>query len=127
MRNYVSIICALCVMSCTNSRKEESKILNVGSGNDVTVTLTIKENTNIEKIEFYSGSDSVTIGKKDIELHDEFIYKFENKGEGTFTTCIFKLNDTICAVDYVEEGYRPKMEFVNDSLKMTYFSELNYE
>ena len=109
-----------------NTPEKEKEPLIVGNGNDVVVTLKVDNNKNIEKIEFSSNGNIVTINKTEIIVNNVFIYNFENKGEGTFKTCIYKLNDTICTVSYVERGYTPQMEFVKDSLIFTDFIGLEY-
>ena len=118
MKYYLLLISLLLTVSCRNNTKKEKKLI-VGTGNDVVVTLKVADNKNIEEIGFYSNGNSVSIYKKDIISYNIFVYHFDNKGEGTFKTCIYKLNDTICVESYVEQGYSPKMEFVNDSLIIT--------
>ena len=107
--------------------KREKKAFIVGNGNDVIVTLKIEENENIEKIEFSSNNNLETINKKQINSNNVFIYKFKNIGEGTFKTCIYKLNDTICSENYVERGYEPKIKFQKDSLIVTDYFGTEYK
>jgi|SRR5690606_4233404 len=127
MKNYLILISIVFISSCTNKINKESKTLTVGNGNDVKVTLKVENNEKVEKIEFSSNGNLISIHKKEINTNNRFIYKFENKGEGTFKTCIYKLNDTICTESYVEQGYEPKLKFENDSLIFTDFIGLKYE
>ena len=126
MKYFLAII-VIFIVSCTNTEKKEKEALTVGNGNDVVVTLNVDNNIDIEKIEFSSSGMLVSINKNEIIANNVFIYKFENKGEGTFKTCVYKLNDTICAESYVEQGYAPKIKFVKDSLIFTDFIGLKYE
>lgn len=127
MKYYLLLISTIFITSCLNGNQKENNFLTIGQGNDVEVTLSIKDKKDIEKIEFYSSGNSEFIEKKRLESYNKLIYSFENKGEGTFTVCIYKSNDTICTESYVEKGYSPKIEFVRDSLIITDFIGLNYE
>ncbi|WP_298782641.1 hypothetical protein [uncultured Polaribacter sp.] len=107
--------------------KKEKGQLTIGKGNDVIVTLKIEEKNDIEKIEFSSNNSLISISQKELAENNVFIYKFSNKGEGTFKTCIYKLNDTICSEQYVEKGYEPKIKFEKDSLIVADFFGTEYE
>ena len=119
MKYYILLISIIFISSCGN--KIDKETLTVGSGNDVKVTLKIDNNEDIEKVEFSTNCNLIFINKKEILANKRFIYKFENKGEGTFSTCIYKLGDTICTESYVERGYELKLKFEKDSLIFTDF------
>ncbi len=121
MKYYILLISVVFSVSCIINKEKENKTLIVGNGDDVAVTLIVDNKENIERIEFSSNENLVSINKKDVVENDIFIYNFENKGEGTFKVCIYKQDDTICTLSYVEQGYAPKIEFVNDSLIFTDF------
>ena len=127
MKYYLLLISVIFITSCTNKTNKKKEPLTVGNGNDVKVTLNVENNKNIEKIEFSSNGNLITIDKKEIISNNRFVYNFENKGEGTFKTCIYKLNDTICSESYVEQGYEPKLKFEKDSLIFTDYIGLEYE
>lgn len=121
MKYSLILINILFITSCGNKIDNKKETLTVGNGDDVKVTLKIDNNENIEKLEFYSNGNLISINKKEIIANKRFVYKFENKGEGTFRTCIYKLNDTICTESYVERGYEAKLKFEKDSLFFTDF------
>ncbi len=127
MKYYLLLISTIFIISCSSKNKKENNILTIGKENDVEVTLSIEDKRDIKKIGFYSGENSEFIDEKRIDSYNRIIYNFENKGEGTFKVCIYKINDTICTESYVEKGYTPKIEFVKDSLIITDFIGLNYE
>jgi len=118
---YLIILNLIFLFSCTSKIKKEYKTLTVGDGKDVDVILNVEKNEDIEKIEFSSKGNLIVIKKDRIKTYNQFIYNFENAGEGTFKTCIFKLNDTICTESYVERGYSPKIKFEKDSIVFTDF------
>ena len=106
------LVFLILAISCSNTEQS----ITFGDGDDVIVTLNIENNENIEEIEFFSEVDFQSISKAEIASFKSFIYGFDNKGEGTFKICIYKLNDTICRESYVEQGYTPELIFKNDSL-----------
>lgn len=113
MRSYWLLIGLLLIINCKNRTKGT---LVVGSGEDVEVTLRIEDTENIERIEFSSDKNFVFIGKKDVLTNNIFIYKFKNRGEGTFKTCVYTNTDTLCTKSYVERGSAPEIILVKDSL-----------
>ena len=114
---YLLLISIVFAVGCINNKKTEKLSLCVGDGNDVKVTLNIEENPeDIVKIEFLSNNNIVLVDKKEIEKKDVIIYSFNNKGEGVFKVCVYKLNDTICSENYIEKGYEPKLKLEKDSL-----------
>lgn len=74
MKYYLLSIFTMLIISCLN--KEKNNILTIGKGNDVEVTLNIKDKKNIKKIEFHSGVNNEFIYRKHIESSDVFIYNF---------------------------------------------------
>ena len=90
----------------TNNRTE----LEIGNGNDVIVELEVRDKQDIEKIEFQAKGSLEMVTSKDLDHYNVIKYGFNGRGEGTYSVCVYTKSDTICRVDNVEGGYRPKLK-----------------
>ncbi|MGI9525577.1 MAG: hypothetical protein ACR2MS_00540 [Weeksellaceae bacterium] len=111
MKHILILISALILVSCAN----EPLILD--KGNDVELILKLKDHRDIQKIEFTTRDEVVTLDKEDIKDYDQIIYNFNILGEDAVSTCIFTSQDTICNAEYVEINYKPILTFEDDELK----------
>lgn len=98
-------------MSCTH------KTFTINKGSDVKVTLEIKENKDVQKIEFTTRNHVITLDKKDLTPYDTFIYSFNVAGEDGLKTCVYTTKDVICTEVYVEKNYKVKLVFDDNELK----------
>lgn len=113
------LISVLVVMTTCNS---DEKIKGFKTHEILVVTLNIDDNVVIEKIilksSFKNHSDSILKH----EIGDKKIIKLKcpQKGEGTFSICVYTSKDTLCSQEeYCEGGYRPKMNLKEHRLILT--------
>jgi hypothetical protein len=113
------LVLMMVLFGCNTNNKTE---LEIGNGNDVIVALELTDKKDIEKIEFQANGKMELVTDKDLNHYNVIKYGFNGRGEGTYRVCVYTKNDTICRVDYVEGGYRPKLkcnakriEFQNNS------------
>ncbi len=110
----------LCLYSCA----VKHDTLEIGKGNDVTVTLNILNKKDIQKIDFVSNLDTTSVSKTDFQNWDAITYGFEEKGEGTVWVIVYSTQDTIKSELYVEDGYHEILTC--DARKIKYESSTGY-
>lgn len=97
-------------LSACNSNE---KIEGYKSNELLVVTLEIEDSLAIEKVTLKSsyGPFTDSISRNEIGNKTTIILKCPQKGEGTFSICVFTKDDTLCLKEsYVEGGYRPKLK-----------------
>ncbi len=96
------------------------KIEGYKSHEILVVTLDIEDDLTIEKITLRSsyGQFTDSILQKEIGNEKTFKLKCPQKGEGTFSICIYTVKDTLCSKDsYIEGGYRPQLKLKNSKFE----------
>ena len=101
------LVFMLVLFGCKTKNQTE---LEIGNGKDVIVTLEVTDKKHIEKIEFHSNGNMEMVTSKDLDHYNIIKYGFNGRGEGTYRVCVYTISDTICRLDYVEGGYRPKLK-----------------
>ncbi|MEQ1734138.1 MAG: hypothetical protein ABL940_10715 [Bacteroidia bacterium] len=84
------------------------------------VTLDIEDDLTIEKITLHSsfGQYTDSISRKEIGKKKTIKLKCPQKGEGTFSICVFTDKDTLCSKgSYIEGGYRPRLKLKNNKFE----------
>jgi hypothetical protein len=94
----------------------DEKIKGFKSNEILVVTLDIEDETKVEKATLkssYSEFVDSIIMQKDSDLKTIKL-KCPQKGEGTYSICIYTKNDTLCSNGgYIEGGYRPRIKLKN--------------
>lgn len=98
--------------------------LEIGNGKDVIVALEVTDKNDIEKIEFQANGNMEMVTSKDLDQYNIIKYGFNGRGEGTYRVCVYAKSDTICRLDYVEGGYRPKLKC--DAKQIEFDNNLGY-
>ncbi|WP_400190933.1 hypothetical protein [Hymenobacter sp. B81] len=76
----------------------------------IVVTLNLEANQNIEKIVLQAESSKDSLLKPEITNKASVKLKCPQNGEGTYSLCVYRTNDTLCSPEsYIEGGYRPKL------------------
>ncbi len=113
---FLGLIFTVALTACNS----DDKIEGYKSHEILVVKLDIEDDLPIEKITLRSSygqfTDTITLqeigNKKTIKL------KCPQKGEGTFSVCVFTDKDTICSKDsYIEGGYRPRLKLKNNTFE----------
>ena len=110
------LIFATALTACNS----DDKIEGYKSHEILVVTLDIKDDLTIEKITLHSsyGQFSDSILRKEIGNKKTIKLKCPQKGEGTFSICVFTNKDTLCYKgDYIEGGYRPQLKLKNNKFE----------
>lgn len=111
------MIYATALLSC----KSSDKIEGYKSNEILVVKLDIEDDLTIEKITLRSsyGQFTDSILRKEIGNEKAFKLKCPQKGEGTFSICVFTNQDTLCSKGtYIEGGYRPRLKLKNKKFEM---------
>jgi len=116
MRKTISrlliLISAIALTACNS----DEKIKGYKSNEILVVKLEIEDNLPIEKITLHSSYRQFidSISKHEIGNNKTIKLKCPQKGEGTFSICVFTNKDTICSKkSYIEGGYRPELKLKN--------------
>ncbi|HRP90157.1 MAG TPA: hypothetical protein PKX92_08960 [Edaphocola sp.] len=111
------VLTFLTALTACNS---DEKIEGYTSHEILVVTLDIEEDLTIEKITLRSsfGLYTDSILGKEIGNKTTIKLKCPQKGEGTFSICVFTNKDTLCSQDsYIEGGYRPRLKLKNNKFE----------
>lgn len=103
------------------ARRSSERIIHVGSGNDVVVTVSLTEKEGLQSVWFEANDDNFEVSRKEIETVDQIVFGFTCAGEGEYSICVYGESDTICASGYVENGYRPELQWTGQELWTTSF------
>ena len=98
----------------------DDKIEGYKSDEILVVKLDIEDDFPIEKITLRSsyGQFTDSILRQEIGNKKTIKLKCPQKGEGTFSICVFTDKDTICSKDsYIEGGYRPRLKLKNNKFE----------
>lgn len=110
------LISATALTACNT----DDKIEGYKSHEILVVKLDIEDDLKIEKITLRSsyGQFTDSILGKEIGNEKTIKLKCPQKGEGTFSICVFTDNDTLCSKDsYIEGGYRPRLKLKNNKFE----------
>ena len=110
------LISATALTSCNS----DDKIEGYKSHEILVVKLDIEDDLTIEKITLRSSYGRFTDSILRNELGNKKTIKLKcpQKGEGTFSICVFTNKDTICSKDsYIEGGYRPRLKLKNNKFE----------
>jgi hypothetical protein len=110
------LISATALTACNS----DDKIEGYKSHEILVVKLDIEDDLTIEKITLRSSYGQVTdsILRNEIGNKKTIKLKCPQKGEGTFSICVFTNKDTICSKDsYIEGGYRPRLKIINNKFE----------
>lgn len=82
------------------------------------VTLDIADDIDVKQIILTASGGRDIITRNQIDNKRKVKLKTPQRGEGTFSICVFTETDTLCSQDsYIEGGYRPKLELKNREFK----------
>ena len=104
------------LVRCSNER-----IMDVGSGSDVVVTVTLTEKEGLQSVWLEANDENFEVIREEIEAFDQIVFGFTCAGEGEYSICVYGESDTICYVGYVENGYRPELEWTGQEIWITSF------
>jgi hypothetical protein len=110
------LISAIALTACNS----DDKIEGYKSHEILVVKLDIEDDLKIEKITLRSsyGQFTDSILGKEIGNEKTIKLKCPQKGEGTFSICVFTNKDTLCSKDsYIEGGYRPRLKLKNNKFE----------
>jgi hypothetical protein len=110
------LISATALTACNS----DDKIEGYKSHEILVVKLDIEDDLTIEKITLRSSYGRFTDSILRNELGNKKTIKLKcpQKGEGTFSICVFTNKDTICSKDsYIEGGYRPRLKLKNNKFE----------
>jgi hypothetical protein len=110
------LISATALTACNS----DDKIEGYKSHEILVVKLEIEDDLTIEKITLRSSYGRFTDSILRNELGNKKTIKLKcpQKGEGTFSICVFTNKDTICSKDsYIEGGYRPRLKLKNNKFE----------
>jgi len=95
--------------------------MDVGSGSDVVVKVTLTEKEGLQSVWFKANYENFEISREEIEAVDQIVFGFTCAGEGEYSICMYGESDTICEEGYVENGYRPELEWTGEEILITSF------
>ncbi|HAY33667.1 MAG TPA: hypothetical protein DCY06_05985 [Bacteroidetes bacterium] len=113
MNNILSGFFTVVIIFVFTGCDTDIKIDNYKSNEILAVTIEIEDDIEIEKITLNSNKSLNTDSISLIEIGEKKIFdlKCPQKGEGTFSVCVFTKSDTLCSAEiYAEGGYRPKLK-----------------
>lgn len=111
-------ICLLFVLTFLTYCKSEDKLEGYKSSEIIIVTLDIETHEEIEIIKLFSSGGQDSILKREVDNKTTITLKSPQKGEGTFSICIYTIKNTWCSPEsYVEGGYRPKLKFKSNKFE----------
>ncbi|MBK8984434.1 MAG: hypothetical protein IPM38_19470 [Ignavibacteria bacterium] len=113
---YLLIVFTSAFIGCDS----DEKIENYKSHEILIVTLEIEDDTAIEKVTLQSSHGQFTdsILQNEIGNNKSIKLKCPQKGEGTFSICVFTKEDTLCSEEsYAEGGYRPKLKLKDNKFE----------
>ena len=90
--------------------------MDVGSGSDVVVKVTLTEKEGLQSVWFEASDEKFQVSREELEAVDQIIFGFTCAGEGEYSICLYGESDTICNGGYVENGYRPELEFTGQEI-----------
>ena len=100
-------------------RCSSERIMHVGSSSDVVVTVTLTEKEGLQSVWFEANDENFEIIREEIEAVDQIVFGFTCAGEGEYSICVYGESDTICEEGYVENGYRPELEWTGEEIWIT--------
>lgn len=110
------LISATALTACNS----DDKIAGYNSHEILVVKIDIEDDLTIEKITLRSSYGQFTDSILGREIGNEKTIKLKcpQKGEGTFSICVFTNKDTLCSKDsYIEGGYRPRLKLKNNKFE----------
>ena len=110
------LISVITMISCNS----DEKIEGYKSNEILVVKLEIEDDLKIEKITLRSDYSQFTdsILQQEIGNKKTIKLKCPQKGEGTFSVCVYTKKDTLCSKDsYIEGGYRPQIKLKNNKFE----------
>ena len=102
-------------------RCSSERIMHVGSGNDVVVTVSLTEKEGLQSVCFEANDENFEVSREEIEAVDQIVFGFTCAGEGEYLICVYGESDTICKGGYVENGYHPELEWTGQEIWTTSF------
>jgi len=93
----------------------------VGTGKDVMVTLNLADKERLLGIWFVTNYEKIEVSKEELDAVEQIVFGFNCEGEGEYSLCVQRDSDTICAGGYVENGYRPELEWTGLEIWTTSF------
>jgi hypothetical protein len=120
MRKTIFRLLVLIFVVALTACNSDDKIGGYKSHEILVVKLDIEDDFPIEKITLRSsyGQFTDSILRQEIGNKKTIKLKCPQKGEGTFSICVFTDKDTICSKDsYIEGGYRPRLKLKNSKFE----------
>jgi hypothetical protein len=120
MRKTIFRLLVLISATALTACSSDDKIEGYKSHEILVVKLDIEDDLPIEKITLRSsyGQFTDSISRQEIGNKKTIKLKCPQKGEGTFSICVFTNKDTICSKDsYIEGGYRPRLKLKNNKFE----------
>lgn len=120
MRKIIFRLLVLIFVVALTACNSDDKIEGYKSHEILVVKLDIEDDFTIEKITLRSsyGQFTDSILRQEIGNKKTIKLKCPQKGEGTFSICVFTDKDTICSKDsYIEGGYRPRLKLKNSKFE----------
>lgn len=120
MRKTIFRLLVLTFVVALTACNSDDKIEGYKSHEILVVKLDIEDDLQIEKITLRSsyGQFTDSISRKEIGNRKSIKLKCPQKGEGTFSICVYTDKDTIRSKDsYIEGGYRPRLKLKNNKFE----------
>lgn len=110
------IVTTLIILTSCNS---EDKIEGLKANEILVVTLDIADDINIKQVNLTSTGGTDKILGTQIDNKRKVKLKTPQRGEGTFSICVFTATDTFCSrQNYIEGDYRPKLKLKNSNFEI---------
>lgn len=115
MKFWTIILTTLIVLTSCNA---EDKIDCFKSHEILVVTLDIEDDIDIEQVTLTSTGGTDKVLGTQIDNRQKVKLKTPQRGEGTFSICVYTATDTLCSQNsYIEGGYRPKLRLKNNKFE----------
>lgn len=117
MKYWAIILATLFILTSCNS---DDKIKGYKSHEILVVKLDIEDDLTIEKITLRSSYGQFTDSILGTEIRNKKCIKLKcpQRGEGTYSICVFTNKDTLCSKNsYIEGGYRPILKLKNNKFE----------
>ena len=111
------ILTSLTLIILTNCNNDE-KIKGLRANEILAVTLVISDDIDVKQITLTSTGGSDKILGNQIDNKRKVKLKTPQRGEGTYSICVYTATDTLCSQEsYIEGGYRPKIRLKNNKFE----------
>ena len=104
------------LVQCSSER-----IMHLGSVSDVVVTVTLTSKEGLQIVWLEASDENFQVSREELEAVGQIVFGFTCAGEGEYSICVYGESDTICYVGYVENGYRPELEWTGQEIWITSF------